>query len=88
MRNRETQKAAILRVLRDAAGAWVPLYKIISARGPGTQIGQYNVRIMELRADLHAEKIENRTTTNHLGDVNSEYRLVPINTPKGQGVLL
>lgn len=50
----KTQRAAILRLLIDAHGAWVPLPEILALG-----VAQYNARIFELRR-LHFN-IENRT---------------------------
>ena len=49
----KTQSAAILRLLVDAKGEWVPLPKIMECAA------QYNARIFELRRDGFT--IENRT---------------------------
>ncbi len=70
----ERQEDAILRVLVDAAGAWVPLPQIIMAQGSGRIIGQYNARIYGLRRRGH--EIENRKKR-VVGRVHSEYRLIP-----------
>jgi hypothetical protein len=48
-----TQRAAILRLLIDARGGWVPLPKIIACAA------QYNARIFELRRT--GFEIENKT---------------------------
>ncbi len=51
MSERLTQGEAILRVLSNHEGEWVPLYDIIGALGDGRIIGQYNARILELREE-------------------------------------
>jgi hypothetical protein len=50
----KTQRAAILRVLTDANGAWIPLPTILELR-----ISQYGARIFELRGLGH--RIENKS---------------------------
>jgi len=70
---RRSQKQAILDLLTSFRGDWVPLPKIIFARGASTIIAQYNKRIEELRAEGH--KIENRQENDH-GQIYSWYRLV------------
>ena len=68
--NRKTQCAAILRLLKDARGEWVPLSKILDLH-----IGQYNARIFELRHELGLQ-IENKTDRDESGQVISWYRLI------------
>lgn len=51
--NRKTQCEAILALLQDAKGGWVPLPSIME------QAAQYNTRILELRRSGH--RIENKT---------------------------
>lgn len=51
---RKTQSAAVLRLLIDAHGSWVPLPQILALG-----IAQYNARILELRR--LSFNIENRT---------------------------
>lgn len=64
----KTQRAAILRLLIDAHGAWVPLPEILALG-----IAQYNSRIFELRRLRF--NIENRTE--HVDGVrHSWFRLV------------
>ena len=62
-----TQRSAILRLLLDAKGAWVPLPDIMECAA------QYNARIFELRKQ--GFNIENRTQM--VGDVrHSWFRLI------------
>jgi hypothetical protein len=66
---RQTQRAAILRLLIDARGGWVPLPKIMACAA------QYNARIFELhRTGL---KIENKTEDID-GVKHSWFRLISI----------
>jgi hypothetical protein len=67
--NRKTQRAAILRLLLDAKGGWVPLPEIMRCAA------QYNSRIFELRR--LGFTVENRTERDGSGNVLSWYRLVP-----------
>jgi hypothetical protein len=67
--NRKTQRAAILRLLLDARGGWVPLPEIIACAA------QYNSRIFEIRR--LGLTVENRTERDGSGNVLSWYRLVP-----------
>jgi hypothetical protein len=66
---RLTQQQRLLRLLAEAKGAEVSLLDILALR-----IGQYNARILELRAAGHL--IENRTEVKD-GARHSWYRLVP-----------
>jgi hypothetical protein len=69
-----SQSTAILRLLVDARGAWVPLPEIMACAA------QYNARLFELRRlGFH---IENRTERDDTGVVRSWYRL--INSPVQQ----
>jgi hypothetical protein len=63
----KTQSAAILRLLVEARGAWVPLPDIMACAA------QYNARIFSLRRDGY--NIENRTETVN-GVRHSWFRLV------------
>lgn len=66
--NANTQRAAILRLLLDAKGAWIPLPEIIACAA------QYNARIFELRK---LYQIENRTQTDpKTGVRHSWFRLI------------
>jgi hypothetical protein len=67
--HRLTQRDRLLRLLAEANGAEVSLLDILALR-----IGQYNARILELRAQGHA--IENRVEVKS-GVKHSWYRLVP-----------
>lgn len=64
----KTQRAAILRLLIDARGAWVPLPEIIGCAA------QYNSRLWDLRR--LGFQIENKTERDDSGVVHSWYRLV------------
>ena len=67
-----TQQAAILRLLIDARGAWVPLPEIMACAA------QYNARVFELRRT--GFNVENRTE--HVDGVrHSWFRLVNSSTP-------
>jgi hypothetical protein len=68
--NRKTQCDAILQLLTDAGGEWVPLWKILELR-----ISQYNARIHSLRHDL-GFRIDNKRERDSEGQVHSWYRLV------------
>jgi hypothetical protein len=70
----KTQRAAILRVLLDAKGAWVPLPQILALG-----IAQYNARILELRRHL-GFVIENKTERVN-GARHSWFRLVKSAAP-------
>jgi hypothetical protein len=75
----KTQRAAILRLLIDARGAWVPLPQILALG-----IAQYNARLWELRRLGFV--IENKSESVD-GVRHSWYRLVsspgpPASTPK------
>jgi hypothetical protein len=66
--NRKTQRAAILRLLIDARGAWVPLPEIMACAA------QYNARIHELRRigfNIPKPRIEHVN-----GETHSWYRLI------------
>lgn len=64
----KTQRAAVLRLLVDARGAWIALPEIMACAA------QYNARLFELRRlGCH---IENRTERDDAGVVHSWYRLV------------
>lgn len=63
MRGQQSRHQQILTLLRSRVGEWVSWQDMAAAGG-----GQYNARILELRAQGH--KIEQRG-----GGVNSEYRL-------------
>ena len=65
---RKTQSAAVLRLLIDAHGSWVPLPELLALG-----IAQYNARILELRRLGFA--IENRTQRIN-GARHSWFRLV------------
>jgi hypothetical protein len=65
----KTQRAAILRLLIDARGAWVPLPQILDLH-----ISQFGARIFELRR--LGFSIENRTERDDSGVVHSWYRVV------------
>lgn len=65
---RNTQRAAILRLLIAARGAWVPLPNILVLG-----IAQYNARIFELRA--LGFRIENKIERDADGQVHSWFRL-------------
>jgi hypothetical protein len=67
---RKTQSAALLRLLIDAHGSWVPLPEILALG-----IAQYNARILELRRRGFA--IENKTERVN-GARHSWFRLVQI----------
>lgn len=67
--NAKRQEAAILRLLLDARGEWVPLWQILDLR-----ISQYGRAIHTLRHRL-GFKIENRTETVD-GVRHSWFRLV------------
>lgn len=80
--SREAQRLAILRVLTAANGAWIGLWRIQAARGPKTNISQYNARIKELRDGKFGPKYNIENKTEWVGRVcHSWYRLV---LPKGQ----
>ncbi len=70
---RKTQSAAILRLLIDAHGSWVPLPEILKLG-----IAQYNARILELRR--LGFTIENKTQGVN-GARHSWFRL--LNSPAG-----
>jgi hypothetical protein len=76
--NRKTQCAAILRLLTDARGAWVPLWRILDLR-----IGQYNARLSDLRHKF-GYKIENKKEPSADGKVHSWYRLIRDPVPPTQ----
>ncbi len=65
-----TQRDRVLRLLVEANGREVELLDILALR-----IGQYNARILELRAEGH--DIRNRMETRYDGVKLSWYRLVP-----------
>jgi hypothetical protein len=69
----KTQRAAILRLLIDARGAWVPLPQILALG-----IAQYNARLWELRRLGFV--IENKSESAD-GARHSWYRLVSSPTP-------
>jgi hypothetical protein len=75
----KTQRAAILHVLINARGSWVPLPEILALG-----IAQYNARIFELRR--LGFDIENRVETDlETGARHSWFRLVAspaVETPK------
>lgn len=79
MRDRQTQNAAILRVLESAGGDWVSMPKIVGACGPGTFIASHTRRISDLR-----EELERRGLTIECGDDwidgqrQTRYRIVQI----------
>jgi hypothetical protein len=64
----KTQSAAILRLLIEARGAWVPLPQIIACAA------QYSARVCELRKQ--GFRIENRTERQPDGARHSWFRLV------------
>jgi hypothetical protein len=68
----KTQAAAILRLLIDARGAWVPLPEILKCAA------QYSARICELRKQ--GFRIENRTERQPDGARHSWFRLLPGDT--------
>jgi hypothetical protein len=68
----KTQAAAILRLLIDARGSWVPLPKILKCAA------QYSARICELRKQ--GFRIENRTERQLDGARYSWFRLLPGDT--------
>lgn len=67
---RKTQSAAVLRLLIDAHGSWVPLPEILALG-----IAQYNARILELRRLGFV--IENKTERVN-GARHSWFRLVQV----------
>ncbi len=70
MRNRETQRQRVLRVLQEANGRPVPGYVLAEAGGL-----QWQARVWELR---HTEGYDIRCDVKHVnGQVHSTYRLVP-----------
>ena len=73
----KTQRAAILRLLMDARGAWVPLPKIMACAA------QYNARVFELRR--MGFNVENRTESVD-GVRHSWFRLVnsPSTSPESK----
>ena len=77
MRNRETQRQRVLRVLREANGRPVPGYVLAQVGGL-----QFQTRVWELR---HIEGYEIECDLKHVNQqVHSTYRLV---SPRGQGKL-
>jgi hypothetical protein len=68
----KTQAAAILRLLTDARGAWVPLPQILA------HAAQYSARIHELRKQ--GFNIENRCECQPDGARHSWFRLLPGDT--------
>jgi hypothetical protein len=73
----KTQRAAILRLLIDARGNWVPLPEIMACAA------QYNSRVFELRR--LGFNIENRTECID-GVRHSWFRLIVSLTPKAEPV--
>jgi hypothetical protein len=73
--SRKTQSAEILRLLVDAPGEWVPLWKILDLH-----IGQYNARIFDLRR--LGFQIENKTERDDEGRARSWYRLLSGEVPR------
>jgi hypothetical protein len=65
----KTQSAAILRLLIEARGSWVPLPEILKCAA------QYSARVCELRK--LGFNIENRTERRPDGARHSWFRLVP-----------
>ena len=69
MRARPTQRAAILRLLEERKGQWVPSYELA-----GIAL-QYGARVLELRRAGYA--IENKAQ--HVnGQIRTAFRLVPV----------
>ncbi len=69
MRTRPTQRAAILRLLEERKGQWVPSYELA-----GIAL-QYGARVLELRRAGYA--IENKAQ--HVnGQIHAAFRLVPV----------
>lgn len=68
---RKTQCDAILRLLMDHRGEWVPLWKILDLH-----ISQFGARIWTLRHEL-GYQIENKRHRDDEGRVRSWYRLIP-----------
>jgi hypothetical protein len=66
-----TQRSAILRLLTDARGSWVPLPEILKCAA------QYSARIHELRRELASRGLEIQNRTQRInGQRHSWFRLV------------